>query len=102
MLQHPPFPQNADRSQLLLGGLHHLGGVGIIAVTAAVNLVVQFFFQSCLHNSHGGNGCAKIGKQVGNLLALLQVKHMVAAPGRKLGIKSQHLIHERKGFSGNT
>ena len=49
-----PFLQPTDGGQALLGGVHHLGGVGVVAVAPAVDLVFQFFLQLGLHNPHGG------------------------------------------------
>ena len=80
--------------QLLLGGVHHLGGVGIVAVAAAVDLIFQFLLQLGLHDPHGGQGCAQEGEKVLNGVALLEIQHTAATPLRQLGIDPQHLLDE--------
>lgn len=79
-------------------GVHHLGGVGVVAVAPAVDLVFQFFLQLGLHNPHGGYRSAQQREKILNGVALLEIQHTAAAPIHKLGIDAQHLLNEGRGL----
>ena len=50
---------------------HHLGGVGIVAIAAAIYFIIQFLFKASLHDTHSGNGSAQESEEIGNQFALL-------------------------------
>ena len=51
-LKNALLPQKADGIKLFLCRFNHLGGIGLIAVTATVDLIIQLFFQLRFNNAH--------------------------------------------------
>ncbi len=79
-LQLPGFRQAPDRRQLLLRSVHNLGGIGIVAVTSAVDFVFQLFFQLSLDNSHCRDRRAQQREKIRNEVALFKIQHIAPAP----------------------
>ena len=77
--------QYPDGLQLLLGGLHNFIQIGAVAVQAPVDAVSEILLQLCAHDGHGRHRRADEGQEILNVLALLEVGDVAAAPGDALG-----------------
>ena len=64
-------------------------------------LLLQLFFQLCLHNAHGRHRRTQEGKEIGNKVAVLEIEHLGPAPGSRLGREAHGLMDQGLALPGD-